>query len=188
MADYFVHEKALVETEDIGSGSQIWAFVHVLPGARIGRNANICDHCYIENEVIIGDNVTIKNGVYLWEGLTIEDDVFIGPAAVFTNDLAPRSKNPGYERLSVVLKRGCSVGAGAVILAGRTIGRYAFVGAGAVVTRDVEDYTLVYGNPARQQGFVCVCRKRLGFRGDSCVCSCGRTYELRGSAVFAAEE
>jgi UDP-2-acetamido-3-amino-2,3-dideoxy-glucuronate N-acetyltransferase len=146
--DFFVHDRALVETESIGAGTRIWAFAHVLPGAVIGADCNICDHTYVEGDVVIGDRVTIKSGVYLWDGLRVEDDVFIGPQATFTNDPFPRSKQP-FTCPVTTLRRGASIGAGAVILAGLTIGERAMVGAGAVVTKDVPSDVVVVGNPAR---------------------------------------
>jgi acetyltransferase-like isoleucine patch superfamily enzyme len=154
MKKYFKHQTAIVDSKNIGEESRIWAFVHILPGAKIGKNANICDHCFIENKVVIGDNVTIKSGVYLWDGITIEDNVFIGPAAVFTNDKYPRSKNKNYRQLKTILKKGCSIGANATILPGLTIGRYAMVGAGSVVTQNVPDFAIVYGNPAVLKGYI----------------------------------
>jgi acetyltransferase-like isoleucine patch superfamily enzyme len=145
---YHVHERALVESESIGPGTRIWAFAHVMPGARIGADCNICDHTYVEGDVVIGDRVTIKSGVYLWDGLRVEDDVFIGPQATFTNDRFPRSKQP-FECPTLIVRRGASIGAGAVLLPGVTIGEYAMVGAGAVVTADVPSHAVVVGNPAR---------------------------------------
>jgi acetyltransferase-like isoleucine patch superfamily enzyme len=144
----FIHERALVESSSIGPGTRVWAFAHVLPGAVIGADCNVCDHTYIEGDVIIGDRVTIKSGVYLWDGLRIEDDVFIGPQATFTNDRFPRSKQP-FEVGLTTIRRGATIGAGAVILPGLTIGERAMVGAGAVVTRDVPSLAVVVGNPAR---------------------------------------
>ena len=146
--DVFVHERALVETDAIGPGSRVWAFAHVMPGAVIGADCNICDHTYIEGGVTLGDRVTLKSGVYLWVGVTIEDDVFIGPQATFTNDLMPRSRQP-FELTETMVCRGASIGAGAVILAGVTVGERAMIGAGAVVTKDVPADTVVAGNPAR---------------------------------------
>jgi acetyltransferase-like isoleucine patch superfamily enzyme len=147
-ADHFVHDHALVETGSIGHGTRIWAFAHVMPGAEIGRDCNICDHTYIEGNVVIGDRVTVKSGVYLWDGLRIEDDVFLGPQATFTNDRFPRSRVPSEETVTLI-RRGASIGAGAVVLPGVTIGEGAMVGAGAVVVDDVEPGVVVVGNPAR---------------------------------------
>lgn len=183
MSNYFVHQKAVVETKNIGPNSKIWAFVHILAGAKIGKNANISDHCFIENDVEIGDDVTIKSGVYLWDGLRVEDKVFVGPGAVFTNDLFPRSKNKNYKQEKIILKKGCSVGANATILAGHTIGCYAMIGAGSVVTKDVPDFVLVYGNPAIIHGHICVCRKKMIFRNDIFSCSCSKKYKMINSEV-----
>lgn len=154
MPDVFVHTSAIVETRNVGVGSRIWAFSHVLGGAVIGADANICDHVFVENRVSLGARVTVKSGVQLWDGVEVEDDVFIGPNASFANDARPRSKQHLAEFPATVLRQGCSVGAGAVILPGVTIGRGAMVGAGAVVTRDVPPYAIAYGNPARIQGYV----------------------------------
>jgi UDP-2-acetamido-3-amino-2,3-dideoxy-glucuronate N-acetyltransferase len=143
-----VHPQALVETADIGSGTRVWAFSHIMPGARIGVDCNVCDHTYVEGGVVVGDRVTIKSGVYLWEGMVVEDDVFLGPNATFTNDRFPRSRAP-WTCEGIVIRRGASVGAGAVVLPGVTIGERAMVGAGAVVTRDVAPETVVVRNPAR---------------------------------------
>jgi acetyltransferase-like isoleucine patch superfamily enzyme len=147
-AKVFIHERALVETETIGPGTRVWPFAHVMQGARVGADCNICDHSYIEGDVVLGDRVTIKSGVYLWDGLRVEDDVFIGPHATFTNDRFPRSRQP-FELAITTIKRGASIGAGAVVLPGITIGEEAMVGAGAVVTKDVPPRTIVVGNPAR---------------------------------------
>jgi acetyltransferase-like isoleucine patch superfamily enzyme len=144
----FRHACALVETELIGPGTRIWAFAHVMAGAQIGADCNICDHTYIEGDVVVGDRVTIKSGVYLWDGLRVGDDVFIGPQATFTNDPFPRSRE-GFECVATVLERGASIGAGAVLLPGVRVGEQAMVGAGAVVTSDVPAYAVVVGNPAR---------------------------------------
>jgi len=152
--DYFVHPNALVESKNIGLKTRLWAFSHVLSGAVIGAGCNICDHVFIENDVVIGDNVTIKCGVQIWDGLHIEDNVFIGPNATFTNDLFPRSKQYPEEFARTVIQKGASIGANATILAGNTIGRNAMVGAGAVVTNNVPPNAIVVGNPARITGYV----------------------------------
>ena len=151
---YYKHPNSLVETDRIGNGTTIWAFVHILQNSQIGKNCNICDHCFIEGDVLIGDNVTIKCGVYLWSGLTIQDNVFLGLNVVFTNDLRPRSRNQDCRLTKTVIEHGASIGANSTILAGVNIGRYAMTGIGAVVTRNVKDYALVYGNPAKQHGWV----------------------------------
>ncbi len=164
--DYRKHDTALVASDKIGKGTRIWAFCNVLAGATIGSDCNLGDHCFVENDVRIGDRVTIKNGVSLWDGITIEDDVFIGPHAVFTNDVYPRSKAPLGEPARTLIRQGATIGANATIVAGRTIGRYAFVGAGAVVTRDIPDFALWFGNPARQIGYVCKAGRRLEFSSD----------------------
>ena len=154
--DVFVHPQGICQSEQVGPGSRIWAFAHVLPGAVIGSEANICDFVFVEGGVVLGDRVTVKCHVALWEGVRAEDDVFIGPSAVFANDRYPRSKRH-VPALSTVLERGSSIGAGAVLTPGVRVGAYAMVGAGAVVTRDVPPFTLVLGNPARTAGLVCRC-------------------------------
>ncbi|MFH2203142.1 MAG: acyltransferase [Elusimicrobiota bacterium] len=146
---FFKHAKALVESKRIGARTRIWAFAHVLPQAEIGRDCNICDHVFIENDVTVGDRVTIKCGVQLWDGLRVEDDVFIGPNATFTNDPLPRSRKHLKKHPVTRLERGCSIGANATILPGITVGRQAMVAAGSVVTRDVPARTLVMGSPAK---------------------------------------
>jgi UDP-2-acetamido-3-amino-2,3-dideoxy-glucuronate N-acetyltransferase len=154
MADYFVHPNAICETTAIGTGTRIWAFAHILPGAKIGRDCNICDHTFIENQVVVGDRVTIKCGVQLWDGVRLENDVFVGPNATFTNDLKPRSKKYLSAPLETVVEAGASIGANATILPGIRIGEKAMVGAGAVVTRSVPDNAIVVGNPAKISGYV----------------------------------
>ncbi|MDH5737741.1 MAG: WxcM-like domain-containing protein [Gammaproteobacteria bacterium] len=150
----FKHKQALVESDDIGEGTRIWAFAHILPGARIGSGCNICDNVFIENDVCVGNNVTIKSGVQLWDGVTIEDDVFIGPNATFTNDLFPRSQQYPEHFARTLIKRGASIGANATLLAGITVGMNAMVGAGSVVTKSVPPNAVVSGNPARIAGYV----------------------------------
>jgi len=147
--DYFVHEQAICESNQIGEDTRIWAFAHILPNAVIGRSCNICDGVFIENDVKIGHRVTIKCGVQLWDGTQIMDDVFIGPNATFTNDKFPRSKQYPEEFLDTVVEQGASIGANATILPGVKIGMGAMVGAGAVVTKSVPPKAVVIGNPAR---------------------------------------
>ena len=154
MNDFFQHRLAVVETLQVGAGTRVWAFAHILPGARIGRDCNICDHTFIENEVVIGDRVTVKSGVQLWDGITLEDDVFIGPNATFTNDPFPRSRHHPSKLAGVLVKQGASIGANATILPGLVIGARAMIGAGAVVTRDVPADTIIAGNPGRIIGYV----------------------------------
>jgi len=146
MADFFSHPNSIVESKQIGKATRVWAFAHVLPGAVIGEDCNICDHVFIENDVVVGDRVTVKCGVQLWDGIRLEDDVFVGPNATFTNDPFPRSKKYPQEFSRIVVQKGASIGANATILPGVTIGQNAMVGAGAVVTRDV--------NPARIVNYV----------------------------------
>ena len=175
----FAHPKALIdEGVSIGRGTRVWAFAHVLGGAILGEDCNICDHTFIEGGVRIGHRVTVKCGVFLWDGLTLEDDVFIGPGAVFTNDSRPRSKKYLERPLLTVLKEGCTIGAGSITLPGITIGRWAMVGAGAIVTHDVPDYALMVGSPARWRAWVCRCGEKLfPTSGRLLGCVCGRSYE-----------
>ncbi|HEX5069102.1 MAG TPA: WxcM-like domain-containing protein [Vicinamibacterales bacterium] len=150
----YVHPQALCESATIGRGTRVWAFAHILPAAVLGADCNICDHVFIENNVVLGDRVTVKSGVQLWDGLRVGDDVFIGPNATFSNDKYPRSKQyqPSVEVTQI--DRGASIGSGAVVLPGIRIGARAMVGAGAVVTRDVPARAIVSGNPARISGYV----------------------------------
>lgn len=154
MANCFIHEKAICESEHIGENTRIWAFAHVLPKAVIGSDCNICDSVFIENDVLIGNRVTIKCGVQLWDGLTVEDDVFIGSNATFTNDNFPRSKNYPTQFQKTVIRKGASIGANSTILPGLEIGSGAMIGAGAVVTRSVPPNAIAVGNPARITGYV----------------------------------
>jgi len=150
----FVHQLADVHSKDIGNGTKIWQFCVVLEGAKIGRECNICAQVLIENDVTIGDRVTIKSGVQIWDGIEIEDDVFIGPNATFSNDPFPRSKQLPEKFERTMIEKGASIGANATILPGIRVSRYAMVGAGAVVTKDVPPYAIVIGNPARIKGYV----------------------------------
>lgn len=150
----FIHPNAICESDNLGFGTRIWAFAHVLPGARIGADCNVCDGVFIENDVIIGDRVTLKCGVQLWDGLRLEDDVFVGPNATFTNDRFPRSRRHPDSFPVTTIQKGASIGANATILPGLTIGRDAMVGAGAVVTHNVPPRAVVIGNPARIVDYV----------------------------------
>lgn len=149
----FIHEKALCESTEVGTGTRVWAFAHILPGAKVGRDCNICDGVFIENDVVVGDRTTVKCGVQLWDGVRLGDDVFVGPNATFTNDLFPRSGQHPERYTPTIVEDGASIGANATILAGITIGRGAMVGAGAVVTRSVPPNAIVVGNPARIRGY-----------------------------------
>lgn len=168
-SSFFVHDKALCDSTQVGEGTRIWGFSHVLKQAVIGKNCNIGEHVFIENKVVIGNGCTIKNGISIWDKITLEDHVFLGPYVVFTNDLRPRAfiKHGIEKYLPTVLKRGCTVGANTTIICGVTIGEYAMVGAGSVVTRDVVPHGLVVGNPARMIGRVCYCGAKLNPR-DLC--------------------
>jgi UDP-2-acetamido-3-amino-2,3-dideoxy-glucuronate N-acetyltransferase len=154
MSEVFVHERGLCESEEVGPRTRVWAFAHVLAGARVGADCNICDGVFIEDGAIVGDRVTVKCGVQLWKGVQLEDDVFVGPNATFTNDPMPRSRQWLEEYPRTVVRTGASIGANATILPGLEIGRGAMVGAGAVVTRSVPPYAIVVGNPARIKGYV----------------------------------
>ena len=149
MTQPFIHPLSDVQSTTIGLGTRVWQFVAVLPGATIGQDCNICSHCLIENDVVIGDRVTVKSGVQLWNGLRVGDDVFIGPNVTFTNDKHPKSGNVNFKLLSTRIEAGASIGGGATLLPGLLIGANATVGGGAVVTKDVLPGTTVVGNPAR---------------------------------------
>ncbi len=147
---YFSHALSDVQTSRIGFGTRIWQFTVVLSGAEIGRNVNICSHCFIENDVVVGNDVTVKSGVQLWDGVRLEDEVFIGPNVSFGNDTYPRSGNRQFQLRPTIVRRGASIGAGAVLLPGIVVGEYAMVGAGAIVTKDVPAGATVVGNPAKR--------------------------------------
>jgi UDP-2-acetamido-3-amino-2,3-dideoxy-glucuronate N-acetyltransferase len=149
-----IHQLSDVKSLDIGAGTRVWQFSVIFEGAKIGKDCNICAHTLIENDVIIGDRVTIKSGAYIWDGITLEDDVFIGPCVAFTNDKQPRSKSYPEQFSKMLIKHNASIGANATLLPGITIGKYAMVGAGAVVTKDVPDYAVVVGNPAKIISYV----------------------------------
>jgi len=193
---FFAHPQALVESADIGPGTRIWAFSHVMRGARIGAGCNIGDHAFIESGAVIGNNVTVKNGVAVWDRVTVEDNVFLGPNCVLTNDLNPRT----YIRKSTdaltgtLIRTNATVGANATIVCGITVGCYAFIGAGTVVIHSVPDFALVVGNPARQVGWMCVCARKLSLSvasssNTSVTCAeCGRRFIVGSRGWLRAAE
>lgn len=193
MTGTFVHPQALVETKRIGTGTRVWAFAHVMKGASIGRDCNVGDHAFIEAGAKVGHGVTIKNGVTIWEGVTVEDQAFLGPCVVFTNDLRPRSPRARGAKTRYASKDwlvktrvglGASLGANATVVCGVRIGRYAMVGAGAVVTTDVPAHALWLGVPGRLAGYVCECGASLTFRQEAARCpSCRLRFTLRRGRV-----
>ncbi len=179
---YFSHDTAVIgEGARIGRGTRVWAFTNIQDGAVIGEECNICDGCFVEKGAAVGNHVTVKNNVALFEGVTLEDGVFCGAQAVFINDRRPRSRRETPWTLEKVLvRRGATVGSNATVLCGVTVGEYAVVGAGSVVTKDVPAYTVVRGNPAVPAGYACQCGQRLDER---MVCPCGRRYTISGGFV-----
>lgn len=176
--DFFVHESTYIDGDvEIGEGTKIWHFCHVQNGARIGKNCSLGQNVNISNNVKIGNNVKIQNNVSVYEGVEIEDEVFCGPSCVFTNDIVPRAKYPkGRENyVKTIVKHGATIGANATIVCGHALGRYCMIAAGAVVTKNVKDYALVAGIPARRIGWACECGKILD--GELMCAYCGRRYE-----------
>ena len=184
MSKVFVHPQGINESDDVGDRTRIWAFAHVMKGARVGESCNISEGSFIEGGAIVGNHVTVKNGVAIWDRVEIEDYVFIGPYAVFTNDRIPRSHPEyrtgpaGWEPTTV--RTGTTIGANATIVCGVTLGTWSFVAAGAVVVHDVVDFAMVAGNPAKRIGWACRCGRRLP---DDLRCSCGLSYSSRGGGV-----
>jgi UDP-2-acetamido-3-amino-2,3-dideoxy-glucuronate N-acetyltransferase len=179
---YDAHETAVVdEPSSIGTGTRIWHFCHIMAHAVIGERCSLGQNVFVAARVRVGNNVKIQNNVSLYEGVVLEDDVFCGPSMVFTNVVTPRSavpRNRPQDYAPTIVKRGATIGANATIVCGTTIGEFGFVGAGAVVTRDVPPYAIVYGNPARVRGYACSCGVRLAFSGASATCDeCGLRYE-----------
>jgi len=173
----------------VGKGTRVWAGTHIMSGAQIGDNCNIGENCFIESGVIVGNNVKIKNNVALYSGAICEDDVFLGPSCVFTNVSNPRAFiERKTEFKKTIVRKGASIGANATIICGHTVGKYAFVGAGAVVSRDVPDFALVYGCPAKIQGHICKCGEKLNFFEGVAVCAeCGKAYVQTGENVREKE-
>ena len=190
--DYFVHQSSYVDEPcSIGPNTKIWHFSHVMKNSRIGAGCNIGQNVVISPDVVIGNNVKIQNNVSVYTGCILEDDVFCGPSMVFTNVTNPRSHvSRKDEYKTTVVRRGASLGANSTVVCGTVIGRYAFVGAGSVVTRDVPDHALVYGNPARVHGWMCSCGVKLDFTacgGSLCRCeACGAAYTKAGDRVETA--
>ncbi len=182
--DYFIHQNAIVDTDKIGKNTRIWAFSHLFKNSIIGENCNICEHVLVENDVIIGNNVTIKSGVYIWDGVRIGDNVFIGPSVSFINDRNPRSKVYPEKFKNTVIEQGVSIGANSTIMCDISIGRYATIGAGSVVLKDILPYEIVVGNPARVIGYNCRCTKKLIFDDENnSVCECGLKYTIIDNIV-----
>jgi UDP-2-acetamido-3-amino-2,3-dideoxy-glucuronate N-acetyltransferase len=188
-ARFWAHETAIVDDgASIGAGTRVWHWVHVSAGARIGAGCVLGQNVYVGNRVVIGDNVRIQNNVSVYDAVTLEDDVFCGPSMVFTNVINPRAAvSRKDEYLRTVVRRGATIGANATVVCGHTIGSYAFVGAGAVVTRDVPDHALVTGVPARRVGWMCRCGEKLPPLSGAVACaSCGARYQVQGESCVAA--
>ena len=185
MSDHFVHDSAYVDDgARIGKGTKIWHFCHVMPGAEIGERCSLGQNVVVMSGTRIGNNVKIQNNVSIYEGVELEDDVFCGPSMVFTNVINPRShisRKNEFQKTSV--RRGASIGANATIVCGVTLGEYAFIGAGAVVTADVLPYALMVGVPARQTGWMCKCGERLPDGGAGSCTACGARYERAGDGI-----
>ena len=195
--DYFAHESSIIdEPVKIGKGTKIWHFCHVMSGAEIGEGCVLGQNVYIDSNVNIGNNVRIQNNVSVYKKVTLEDNVFCGPSAVFTNVLNPRAEISRSidEYLPTLVKEGATIGANATVVCGHTIGQYAFIGAGAVVTKNIPDYAMVYGNAARIAGWLCECGEKLDFTSEgtnpiehaTCV-KCRKSYEKRDFTVKRVE-
>ena len=192
MSDYFVHESSYVdEGATIGTGTKIWHFCHVMPGAVIGERCNLGQNVVVMSGVRLGNNVKIQNNVSIYDGVILEDDVFCGPSMVFTNVMNPRSHVVRkHEYRTTLVRRGASIGANATVVCGVTLGEYAFVGAGAVITRDVLPFAMMTGVPARRIGWICRCGEKLAeFAAGRTVCAaCGTRYRVSGEQIELIEE
>ncbi|MCK4303859.1 MAG: N-acetyltransferase [Candidatus Eisenbacteria sp.] len=189
VADIYIHPSGINESEQVGEGTRIWAFAHVMKGAIVGKHCNIGETSFIETGAVLGNFVTVKNGVSVWDLVTVEDYVFLGPHAVLTNDPVPRS-HPDYKGqsgkwLPTRIREGATIGANATIVCGHTLNPWCYVGAGAVVTNDVPAHALVVGNPARQRGWVCRCGRRLP--QDLKCADCGRAFRKEGEGLVPAK-
>jgi acetyltransferase-like isoleucine patch superfamily enzyme len=175
MTDYFKHELAVVhEDARVGEGTRVWAFVNIQAGAVVGRGCNICDGSFIEKGAVVGNHVTIKHHVSVFDGVTIEDDVFVGSNVAFINDRYPRGhREDSWTLEKTLIKKGATLGSNSTILCGLTVGEFAVIGAGSVLTKDAPAHAVMCGNPARAQGYACRCGRRLN---DNLKCSCGRQY------------
>ena len=193
---YFAHESACIdEGARIGEGTKIWHFSHVMGGAVIGRNCNFGQNVVVHSTAVIGNGVRVQNNVSIYDAVILEDYVFCGPSMVFTNVINPRSHTPRkHEYMTTLVKQGATIGANATVVCGNTIGRHAFIGAASLVTRDVPDYALVFGLPAKLQGWMCVCGERLKMgtgkgKSETVTCSeCSRTYHREGHMVSCLGE
>jgi UDP-2-acetamido-3-amino-2,3-dideoxy-glucuronate N-acetyltransferase len=185
VSDVFVHESSFVDAGAvIGTGTKIWHFCHVMPGAVIGERCSLGQNVVVMNGVRVGNNVKVQNNVSIYEGVELEDDVFCGPSMVFTNVLNPRSHvSRRHEYQKTLVRRGTSIGANATIVCGVTLGEYSFIGAGAVVAKDVPAYALMVGVPARRVGWMCQCGQRLADTGEGTCAACGSTYERAGHGI-----
>ncbi len=188
--NYFAHPTAIIdEPVEIGDRTQVWHFCHIMSGAKIGLNCILGQNVFIGKEVILGNNIKVQNNVSIFDGVTLEDDVFCGPSMVFTNVFNPRSFiSRKKEFRKTLVKRGATIGANATVVCGYTVGKYALVGAGTVVTRDIPDYGLVYGNPGRVKGWVCQCAVQISFQEGRAKCgACGKEYRKDPAGVSLIE-
>ncbi len=187
---YFVHPTSVVdEPVEIGEGTQIWHFSHIMSGAKIGKNCIIGQNVFVASGATLGDNIKLQNNVSVFKAVTLEDDVFCGPSMVFTNVFNPRSFiSRKKEFRATLIRKGATIGANATVICGNTIGQYAFIGAGSVVTKDIPDYALVYGNPGKVKGWICQCAEEIIFRSGRAKCQvCGKKYRRDRTGVKLVE-